>query len=223
MKSFLCLIIIAIPFFSCSNKEGNSIIDKFKFNPDRDSSIFYFPSDSLLFNLNAFQNIQGYYTKRNAYEVMYDLKEPSLYNYIGNGEAIRLVWLRSFENPVLIRLNNFNDTVYANIKELNLKVNENNVPRIIKDTIIVLDKEIWTQAVSILQDNNFWSTPVEDTSFLKSNVKDGTPWLLECRLRSKYHFINRWDGGSMSSKELNLYASELINIGERYVQMKSRR
>lgn len=199
------------------------MIDKFTFNPDKDSSIFYFSSDSLLLKKNAFQDVQGYYTQRNAYEVMYDLKEPSLYNYTGNGEAIRLVWLRSFEHPVLIRLNNFNDTVYANIKELNLKVNENNIPRIIKDTIVVLDKAIWKQAVSILEGNNFWSTPVEDTSFLKSNVKDRAPWFLECRLHNKYHCINRWDDGSMSSKELNLYASELINIGERYVQMKSKR
>ena len=216
-------LIIIVSFFSCSNKEGNTIIDKFTLNLEKDSVILYFPFDSLLFKENAFQNILGYHTKKMSHEVLYDLKEPSLYDYFGNGDAIRLLWLRSFENPILIRLNNFNDTVYANIKELNIKVNDSTPPRIIIDTIIVLKKERWDKSLSELKDSNFWRADEEDTSFYKSNVKDGTPWFLECRLGKKYHYIIRWDDGSMYSKELNIYATELINIGERYVQMKSKR
>jgi hypothetical protein len=154
-------------------------------------------------------------------EILYNLKEPVLYNYCGAGQSIRFVWLRPFGNPVVVRLNNFNDTVYVNIKELTIKSSRDEVPEIVKDTLIALDVIKWRKSLSMLEANNFWNAITENV--LSDGIKDGTVWFLECRLPDKYHCINRSDDGYFVAKDLNLYAKELLETGERHVRMKGSR
>jgi hypothetical protein len=206
MKSSFWLIVTSVLFFSCTSKKSNPVIDHFESNIPEKAGVSYLSTDSF---------VSRWYS-----EELYSLKEPILYSYSGEGQAIRLVWLRSFENPVVVRLNNFNDTVYATIKELSTKYSRKGASQFVRDTIIPVDISKWKESLSILETNAFWNAPEKDS--LNLNAKDGTPWFLECRLRDRYRFINRWDEGSLSSKDLHLFAKVLVEIGQNYIEMKSR-
>jgi hypothetical protein len=217
----LVVFIVAIVFACCNNEIQKQLIieDKFKSSIPQDSAHIYFPTDSLFFvSDNRKKNVDSF-VKEWYSQVLYGFQEPDLYNHSGEGEAIRLLWLPSFGNPIVVRINNFNDTVYANIKEQKEMSYEEGHPKILTDTIITLDKKKWKEILSALETNNFWQAKVEDTS----SAKDGIPWLLECRLYNKYYHIDRWDVGDLTSRDLNLYAKELVDIANDFVQMKSRK
>lgn len=221
MKLF-SIIVIIILFFGCSEIENKPLAITDKFGPGIPSrpGVEYFPTDSLFFSSVSKSASSDSFVRRWYSEILFNLREPVLYNDRGEGQAIRFVWLRPFENPVVIRLNNFGDTVYVNIKELKIKADQDEVPEIVKDTMIALDIKKWHESLSTLETNNFWNAITEDTS--SNNIKDGTSWFLECRLRNRYHCIDRSDNGDFSSKDLNLYAKGLLEIGERHIKMKSR-
>ena len=214
-------VIIACLFCCCSNKEPKLLVvsDKFGPNTSKDSVARYFSFDSLLLVSNSYPRIEGYYVKKQAREVLSNFSEPSLYDYTGEGESVRLLWLPSFGNPVVIRVNNFNDTVYVNVKEQKEKSYETERPKVLTDTIITLSTKEWKDVLSDLEANKFWDAKIEDSS----SGKDGIPWFLETRLNNKYYYIIRWDAGDLSSRDLNLYAKKLIDIGRGIVQMKSRK
>jgi hypothetical protein len=216
-------MIITVIFFSCNDKGNRHSVatDKFKSQVPNKPGVNYFPTDSLFFSSVSKSASSDSFVRRWYSEILYNLREPVLYNYKGAGQSIRFVWLRPFENPVVIRLNNFNDTAYVNIKELNIQYSGNEVSEIIKDTMIALDVEKWQRSLSMLEANNFWNAVTEDT--LSNTLKDGTSWFLECRSGEKYHCINRVDKGDFASKDLNLYAKPLLEIGENHVRLKNSR
>jgi hypothetical protein len=221
MKLFFLPIVVL--FFSCGGKEGKPsvITDKFESSIPDKPGVDYFPTDSLFFSSINKSASTDSFVRRWYSKILYELKEPVLYNYLGECQAIRFVWLRPFANPVVIRLNNFDNTAYVNIKELKIKSYQEETSKIIKDTMIAIDIKKWDESLSILNTNSFWNAITEDTS--SNNVKDGISWFLECRLYNKYHCIDREGNGDFSSKDLNLYARELLEIGEAHVKMKSNR
>lgn len=212
MKLF-SLVIIAVFLISCSDENKHSVVtDKFKSQvPDR-PGINYFPADSLFFSSVSKSPSLDSFVRQLYSEVLYNLREPVLYNYSG-GQSIRFVWLRPFGNPVVVRLNNFNDTVYVNIKSLKIKSSEDEV------TIIALDATNWQKSLSMLEANNFWNAITQ--ADLSNTSKDAILWFLECRVPDKYHCINRSDNGDFASKDLNLFAKDLLEISKRYVRMKN--
>jgi len=200
-------------FIGCVNDDKKLSVIEDRLNREiPDSNVQYFPIDSLS------SHGEAYHVRDWASEVLFNLREPVLYNYLGEGEFVRLTWLKTFYNPVVVRVSNFNDTVYASIKILKSKSSENDTLEILKDTIRYLPLQKWQRILASLGENNYWSSKQQDTAM---GAKDGIPWLLECKLHNKYHYVKRWDEGNLSSKELNLYAKELIDIANNYTSMRS--
>lgn len=213
MKKLIVLFAI-ISCTSCyENTKQNlfSVSDKMVGYAPKDSGVKYFPADTLEYDRD--------YLKKWADEVLFNLHEPVLKNYSGDGEFIRFVWLRTFDNAIVIRVNKFDDTVYANIKELKIKSFEGEIPKILKDTVVLLDESKWQEMLSPLEKNNYWNALYDETSL----GKDGASWFLECHLEKRYHVINRWDDGYLTSKELKNFAMPLINLGNNFVPMRSSR
>ena len=95
MKYLFILLLTELLFSSCvdNTNRGKIVYDKMQsFTPEKKGTL-YFPFDTLKGNRNVLENW--------ANNVLYDLKEPLLFNYHGNGEFVRFIWLRSFENPVI--------------------------------------------------------------------------------------------------------------------------
>ena len=214
MRYLLSLsLIVVLSQLSCSDNPsiGKVTNDKMAQFTPKDSSTKYFAYDT---TENKEEGVESW-----AAEALFSLKEPVLNTYLGEGEFIRFVWLRAFENPVVIRVNKFNDTIYASIKELAIKSTESKATRIMKDTVITLGKSKWNELVTPINQSGFWNASYSDTSF----GKDGATWFLECRLNNQYKVIQRWDDGYLSSQALKSYLSPLVNLGNDYVRLKSTR
>jgi hypothetical protein len=212
---YLTLLFITLSFISCFQTSKNSI------ETINDRMTSFVPKDSgtkyIVYN-DSLNNNHNYLEKQ-ANDVLFNLKEPVLNNYTGKGDFLRFIWLRAFENPVVIRVNKFDDTIYANIKELKIKSSGDKPAEIKKDTIVVITQNDWQNFLSPIRQNNFWNLPYNKTSL----NKDGTTWFLECRTNNQYHVIQRWDDGYLSSKELNDYLSSLIDFANKFIHLKSER
>jgi len=207
-KAVFLLVFLA----ACSNgsKKIDVVKDKMLQAVPVDSSVKYFRyDDTSQINRNILENWGS--------EVLYRLREPLLNTFTGDGDFLRLTWLRAFENPIVVRVNRFGDTSYINLKQLKIKQNPAGKPIILKDTIINIEKEKWDEILLSVNQNNFWQSVYADTSI----NKDGAIWFLECRLTNRYKVIQRWDDGYLSSKELINYAGPLINYLEKYTQFRS--
>ena len=219
MKPFFIFIFTCCLLSACqqhSNKNLPTITDEFKSQVPTDSSLRYFPID----RQNARTQEANYYTKKWAFETLFSLHEPVLYTYSGAGNAIRLTWLRSFETPIVVRANKFGDTVYVNFKELNKTYNSTEIPKVILDTTVQIDEIRWNKMVQELNKNNFWNAPYGDTNV---GGKDGVVWFLEALINKKYHIVDRWDSGTVTSSDLKLYANELVIMAQEISQIKSKR
>jgi hypothetical protein len=208
-KTFFVLVFLA----SCINdsQKTDVVKDKMFAAVPIDSGAKYFPYDTTQINRNILEDW--------ASVVLFNLREPLLNTYNGDGNFLRLTWLRAFENPIVIRVNRFEDTFYINIKELKIKSNPGNRPVVLKDTIIYIEREKWDEILLPVNQNHFWQTIYADTSF----NKDGVTWFLECRIDNRYKVIQRWDDGYLSSSELINYGTPLINYLEKYIQFRSKR
>jgi len=213
MKYLFILLLTELLFSSCvdNTNRGKIVYDKMQSFTQEKKGTLYFPFDTLKGNRNVLENW--------ANNVLYDLKEPLLFNYHGNGEFVRFIWLRSFENPVIIRINRFNDSVYANIKELKIKANDTILPNIVKDTIVTVSKREWQNITEPIEKSNFFTAKYADNNL----NEDGAIWFLEYRNERGYKVIRRWDNGRLSSEPLNYYLIPLINFANEYVSLKSLR
>ena len=222
MKPYLIVGLLGLLFYNCNGKEESKqprFVDKLKPYIPKDTGSLYYPLDSLFFVFDK-DNRQGDSSiKAMNSEIIFDLQEPILYNY--PGEAIRLFWIRAFDNPIIVRVNKVEDTIYANIKELMNVSNDADhyIPKIGLDTMIMVSLTKWDDIVFPLKANNFWNVPVTDSL---SDYKDATFWVLECRLKNKYHYIERTYLDSSSFKNFE-YAKELFDVGNRVISMKNSR
>lgn len=184
----------------------------------KDSSTFYFLSNSFHKDTNEIVKKGEQITNKWHSKILFNLHEPVLSSYTGESEAIRFIWLRTFNEPIVIRLNNTQEAVFINLKTLEghsgFKTGE-----IKLDTAWTINKAEWKKITEKLDNNKFWNT----ASDLGSIGKDGVDWILEVRTKEKYHFINRWDDGNMQSFELKLFCIDLINLCTDVVDLGSSR
>jgi hypothetical protein len=179
--------------------------DKFKPLIPNDTSVQYFSYDTA-------SRFYGSW----ADDILFKLKEPVLEKYAGMGEFIRFIWLRSFENPVVIRVNKFTDTIYANIKELDISSEQKGI---LKDTIINLGAKEWNDFVGTLAKNGFWNNALETNS----NAQDGVTWYLESKVGEHYKLVEGWDDGRLTSPSLRSYLDPLIYFAKEYVDLATKK
>jgi hypothetical protein len=191
---------LVIPFFlvllitNCKNSKTETINEYQKFQDyiPSDSSYQYFPFNSnfLISNdLEVDSSIKQLYS-----EILFHLKEPSLYK--GNNElkCIRILWLNARKPPMVIRVNDIDGSKYLIRKEFDSTYNGKTGNLI--DTIINIDEDFWQSTFSSIDSSNFWNEKIGNPT---ASGKDGILWILECREGEKYHFIERWDDGTLSS------------------------
>lgn len=210
MKYLYYLIFLALGS-SCvdKGKEHRSVFPVVFQQQVPDTVQRYFPKDSIS---TVASEAEERYIRQWAFETLFSFHEPVLYNYSGNLEVVRLTVLKSFGNPVVVRVNKSADTIFMNIKELDKLHSRLNL-----DTTVQVSETQWKSIMSELDKTNFWAAPTSDTS---ESGKDGNSYFLEAYI-GKYHFISRWDGGRMESGALTLHAKTLKEISENIVQLKS--
>ncbi|PUZ19333.1 hypothetical protein GA0116948_1292 [Chitinophaga costaii] len=207
MKYILLVILLCVTQLACLEKSRKIEVMADKFSPliPNDTSVQYFSQDTTSGSYGSWTD-----------DILFKLREPVLKKYTGRGEFIRFIWLRSFENPIVIRVNKFTDTIYANIKEFDISSEQKGI---IKDTIINLGAKDWNDFVGTLTKNGFWNNPSENPS----DAKDGVIWYLESSVGRHYKLVEGWDGGRLTSHLLRSYLDPLIYFANEYVDLSTKK
>lgn len=137
------------------------------------------------------------------------LGEPILSDTL-QARVFRFTWLRSFHHPIVIALENNNDTV-----TLYWKVSDGaggyEPGKIIENKSKTLTIKEWNDFVTSIDSINFWNLPTTQSGILGT---DGARWILEGKEPGKYHVVDRWSGGEIESVCLKLLKLTDLKINQ---------
>ena len=140
-----------------------------------DSTQFYFPT-----NFDSFRN--KWYS-----EHLFAMKEPVLFSDSSQIEIYRFVWLRTFHNPISIRIERQQNIYLLTWKLCNGAGGyEPGLLTIAKQKQI--DDVTWEKFKTLLNQIDFWNMDTE----AKVMGYDGSQWILEGKEGNKYHVVDRW-------------------------------
>jgi hypothetical protein len=164
-------------------KSGNFVITDTSIIPS-DSKQFYFPLK--VFNDNKRHVgrdtfVNSWYSKH-----LFAMKEPIIYLDKSQNEIYRFTWVRTFDNPIIVRIEKHGNTYILFWKLCNgeggfepgeLTLNEQKT----------IDKTTWDEFKNRINQINFWDLETN----LESIAIDGSQWILEGKTSNKYHVVDR--------------------------------
>ena len=145
---------------------------------------FYFPSKLLGGDdqwLDSFLN--KWYS-----EQLFAMREPIIFSDKSNKEIYRFTWLRTFDNPIAIRIEK-QDSTYLLFWKVCNGAGGYEPGQLTENKQKTIDKETWDKFKSKLNDINFWNLPTKENEIMGT---DGSQWILEGKKDSKYHTVDRW-------------------------------
>ena len=123
-------------------------------------------------------------------ELLGTLQEPSLYELSNdtNLNSYRFLWLRTFDNPIALRLSlNEDGSAILNIKvadgETGFKIG-----KLIENKTANVTKEQVADFLMVLNQANFWHLPSKE----EGGGVDGAAWILEGVKAGDYHIVLKW-------------------------------
>jgi hypothetical protein len=133
------------------------------------------------------------------------LREPYFEEFKNSAEeeAYRFIWLRTFHNPVAIRVTVKED----NYGILSLKVTSGKggykPGRIIKKKKIELSESQIDDLRSVVESNKFWEEKKSDSIY--NMGLDGAQWIVEVKCEGDYHYIDEWSPEHGCVRNIGLY------------------
>ena len=119
-------------------------------------------------------------------EFLIALKEDKIDTLKTEKEIYRFLWLRTFHNPIVIRIE-------KNEKEFKLYWKRSNgeggyeAGKIVENKSIELSKKQWSEFKKFLKNSNFWKNPSIKNDEDIIQVTDGSQWVLEGIKDYEYH------------------------------------
>jgi hypothetical protein len=114
-------------------------------------------------------------------------QEPILFNELFEGNAFRFIWYRTFENPIIIRIENF-----QNQYNLSWKLTDGAGGYDLGELYITgtknIDENIWKEFNQLINKSGFWR---DETLISELLIEDADQWILEGKYNDKYHMILR--------------------------------
>lgn len=130
------------------------------------------------------------------------LNEPVLSDTLPT-KIYRFTYLPTFDNPIVIRLENHNDIV-----SIHWKVSNGAGGYEPGEVIVNESKELTTEEWRLIENKinsiDFWKLPTAEKGIMGT---DGSRWILEGKYFVKYKVVDRWCGGVIST-----ICKELINL-----------
>jgi hypothetical protein len=135
------------------------------------------------------------------------LQEPILYNQSNGERVFRFTWLRSFHNPIAIRIEKNDEKVM-----LYWKLTDGEGGYEPGKLLIDKSKELsiveWNKFNTQLEKLNYWNLKTKDEEALGV---DGAQWILEGIKKDTYQVVDRWTSES-DFKECCLYLLSLTDL-----------
>ena len=182
---FLSIATLAI-FVSCHGQNNKIVSDTTTMSyelSDRyiptDSTQFYFPN-SVFYEFDNFCN--KWYSKH-----LFAMREPILFPNSSQTETYRFVWLRTFHNPIAIRIEK-QQNIYLLTWKLCDGAGGYEPGRLSIAKQKQIDENTWENFKKLLNKIDFWKMDTE----VKEMGFDGSQWILEGKVADKYHVVDRW-------------------------------
>lgn len=118
---------------------------------------------------------------------LFALREPLLFNKRINKEVFRFTWLRTFDNPIAIRIEKDSEKYYLYWKVCSGEGGYSPGELII-DKSKSINKANWDVFLLKINKLNFWDFPIGR----EFSGCDGAEWILEGANSLKYHVITNW-------------------------------
>jgi hypothetical protein len=151
------------------------------------STIFrMFEDSSIFYRNNKFE--EAWYTF-----YLFALREPILFTDQSQTEVFRFTWLRTFHNPVAIRIEKNNDA-YILYWKASSGAGGYEPGHIIIDKQKQIQRIEWQNFMKLIAQIDFWNLKTKKNNF----GIDGSSWILEGKTSTKYHVVNVWSPDKMS-------------------------
>lgn len=139
------------------------------------------------------------------------MKEPSLLELSKTrAHAYRFLWLRSFHNPVAVRLNVDDDgTSLLTVKVINGR-GGHPPGALVKNDTKRLSKEYTEGFLDQVRELDYWSLPTHES--MDSGGCDGAEWILEAVKDGRYKLVVRWSPEKGAVRTLGL--AMMIDLAE---------
>jgi len=199
-----------------NGKDTMDVTDEYYF---KDTNLLYFPTQFLIDTVNVYRQEKDslFYQKRQESALFVNtwfskqltaLDEPKLYTDY-TFETYRFTWLRTFHNPVSIRLEKRNAEYFVFVKRTNGAGGYNPGQLVQNDTIRITESQ-WNDVMTKIYNINFWEIPTIEKSDMI--VMDGAMWIFEARKKSKYNMVYRQSGKGPEIKDLCMMLIDLSGI-----------
>ena len=102
--------------------------------------------------------------------------------------------LRSFHNPIAIRIEQHQDTYLLHWK-LSDGAGGYEPGKLVLDKEKIIDKATWDNFKTKITEIDFWNLPTNEKRF----GNDGAEWILEGKQDRQYHVVQRWSPSEHSA------------------------
>jgi hypothetical protein len=143
------------------------------------------------------------------------LEEPALSDSIP-AKIYRFTWLRTFHNPIVIGIENINDSITLYWKVCD-GMGGYEPGKIIENKKKRLSLQDWTDFTDKIDSIDFWNLPSKED---KLGGVDGAQWILEGKDFRKYHFVDRWSGDIRLGDKIGAICLGLINLTDLKIKEK---
>jgi hypothetical protein len=166
---------------------------------------FFFPTASLGERSARFDEDAS---RRSWYsDELRKMLEPSLSCGDVPGDTFRFTWLRSFHPQVAVRV--FAGPEFAELIAIQMSGSGGYAPAAAVDQPHrVLSSREWDDLNNAVAQTDFWNLP----SWRGRGGIDGAQWIVEGRVGSQYHVVNRWTPDPGNFRDLGLLFLKLANF-----------
>lgn len=186
--AFFLPILLAIALLGCSTSGSQGYGVPVRSACGSDPAAYYFPvgtfGGSLWEGRDEF--VRRWYSSQ-----LSAMEEPSLScGALQSSESYRFVWLRTFHNPVAVRILRRGEEYY--LEAVVASGAGGYEPGQISQRIArQISREQWDAIVAAVEGLDFWQMP---TQRYDTRGRDGAQWIVEARTGGRYHMIDRWSG-----------------------------
>ena len=135
------------------------------------------------------------------------LEEPVLYTDSGK-TVFRFTWLRTFHNPVAVRIEKQNGTYLLTWKVAD-GAGGYAPGKLITNESKVISMEEWDSFIRLLGRANFRQMPVKSRERMGT---DGAQWIIEGMQNGKYHVVDRWTPENSDYEKCGSYLLGLTGL-----------
>ena len=185
-RTIILSIVTLVILLSCQGKNNKISLKTTTMSyelPDlyipTDSTKFYFPN-SVFNKFDNFCNI--WYSKH-----LFAMREPILFSDSSQTETYRFVWLRTFHNPIAIRIEKQQE-IYLLTWKLCNGAGGYEPGQLTMAKQKQIDEITWENFKTLLNQIDFWNMDTE----VETMGLDGSQWILEGKDADKYHVVDRW-------------------------------